>query len=246
MCVPDTCNPVKKVVWSVESDYTAIVLTPEQSRAIYDQLPQPENLVLLLATVCGLRCSEVLGLKWGDIRPDQQLINVQRSWSMDKEGKPKSKASKAPVPCIPALARDLAAWRRESVYSRDDDWVFASKRNHGRTPRSGSSLVADHIKAAAIRAGVIKADDKRQFGLHNMRHSLATSLISWGTDIKTVQTLMRHANVATTLGIYTQGVDANRIAAQGLVWDAFSNRLRNWPNSQLRGQLRGQVFRRTC
>jgi integrase len=59
-------------------------------RAIEDWLPQIQRernlankaighvkkLALLLAPVCGLRCSEVLGLKWGDIKPDQQLINV--------------------------------------------------------------------------------------------------------------------------------------------------------------------------
>jgi site-specific recombinase XerD len=58
--------------------------------------------------------------------------------------------------------------------------VFPSLRNKGRTPRSGSTLVTDHFKAAAIRAGVIKAGDKRPFGLHVLRHSLAASLISCG------------------------------------------------------------------
>jgi integrase len=183
-------------------------------------LQSPENVLLLLVTVTGLRCSEVLGLKWGDIDPNAQAIFVRRSWTMDRVGRPKSQASKAPVPCIPALAEYLAAWRKESPYAGDDDWVFPSFRNKGKTPRSGSSLVTDHIKAAAIRAGVIKKGDKRQFGLHNLRHSLATSLISWGLDFKTVQTLLRHANPTTTLAIYAQGIDANRLAAQGAMMRA--------------------------
>ncbi|MGA8581351.1 MAG: tyrosine-type recombinase/integrase, partial [Bryobacteraceae bacterium] len=135
-----------------------------------EQLHQPESTLLLLVTCTGLRCSEALGLKWGDIEPDRKLINVRRSWSMDREGKPKSKASKAPVACIPALAEHLEAWRRESVYSRDEDWVFPSYRNKGRTPRSGSILTKDYIRAAAARAGIIKPDDKRPFGLHVLRH----------------------------------------------------------------------------
>ena len=163
------------------------------------RLHQPENTLLLLVTCTGMRCSEALGLKWQDIEPDRKLINVRWSWSMDKEGKPKPKASEAPVACIPALAEHLAAWRRESVYSRDEDRVFPSYKNKGRTPRSGSSLVKDYIRAAAVRAGVIKPGDKRPFGLHVLRHSLATSLISWGTDVKTVQGMMRHANPQTTL-----------------------------------------------
>jgi site-specific recombinase XerD len=107
------------------------------------------------------------------------------------------------------------------VYSGDEDWVFPSYRNKGRTPRSGSILVKDYIRAAAARAGIIKPDDKRPFGLHVLRHSLATNLISWGTDVKTVQGMMRHANPQTTLGIYTQSVDANMLAAQGMMYDAL-------------------------
>ena len=68
---------------------------------------------------------------------------------------------------------------------------------------------------------MIQAGDKRQFGTHNLRHSLATSLISWGVDFKTVQGTLRHANPQTTLGLYTQVVDANMLAAQGMMWDAF-------------------------
>jgi hypothetical protein len=36
----------------------------------------------------------------------------------------------------PALAQALQAWRRESLYHRDSDWVFASARTKGKTPRS--------------------------------------------------------------------------------------------------------------
>jgi integrase len=45
-------------------------------------------------------------------------------------------------------------------------------------------------------------------------------LISWGLDFKTVQTLLRHANPTTTLAIYAQGIDANRLAAQGAMMRA--------------------------
>jgi integrase len=184
------------------------------------EFPAVVTLLLLLACT-GLRCSEALGLKWEDADPERRAIFIRRSWSMDKEGKPKSRACKAPVACIPALAGNLAIWRKESPYAADGDWVIPSFRNKGKTPRSGSSLSSDHIKAAAIRAGVIKAADKRQFGTHNLRHSLATSLISWGVDFKTVQGSLRHANPQTTLGIYAQVVDENKLAAQRMMYDAI-------------------------
>ena len=124
------------------------------------------------------------------------------------------------MPCIPALADYLAALRKESPYAGDGDWVFPSFKNKGRTPRSGSSLVTDYIKAAAIRANVVKEGDKRPFGLHVLHHSLATSLISWGLDVKTVQGLLRHSNSQATLDIYTHGVDKHRLAAQELMMAA--------------------------
>jgi len=216
--IPKTCFPLDEVRRrSSCKEYEARVITTEQARAIFEQQRSPKNILLLLTALIGLRCGEVLGLKWEGIDAKAQKISVHRSWTMGKKGKPKSKASKAPAPGIPAPAGYLAAWRTESPYAADDEWVFPSFKNKCRTPRSRSSLVTDYIKAAAIRAGVIKDEDKCPFGLHVFRHCLATSLISWGLDIKTVQTLLRHSNVTTALSIYSQGVDKHRLAAQRLM-----------------------------
>ena len=50
---------------------------------------------------------------------------------------------------------------------------------------------------------VINEGDNIRFGFHTLRHSLASYLVQQGKDPKTVQTLLRHADVATTVGIYT-------------------------------------------
>lgn len=51
-------------------------------------------------------------------------------------------------------------------------------------------------------------------GFHNFRHSLATFLINKGKDLKTIQGLLRHAK-ATTLDIYSQAIDASKLARKG-------------------------------
>ena len=61
-----------------------------------------ESSFLIAAT--GLRASECLGLKWADIDYENQQIHVRCKWTGGKVGKPKSKASKAPVPMVPLLA----------------------------------------------------------------------------------------------------------------------------------------------
>jgi len=94
-------------------------------------------------------------------------------------------------------------------------------------------LVEDHLRPAAIKAGVSLAPGTR-FGFHNLRHSLATFLVNAGTDAKTVQTLLRHADVSTTLQtllrhadvsttlqLYVQGSAEKGLLAQESMLDAI-------------------------
>ena len=119
------------------------------------------------------------------------------------------------------LSKHLEEWRRESLYAGDDDWVFPSIRNKGKTPRSGSILVTDYLKKAAYEAGVLKKGEKVPFGMHNLRHSFATYLIAVGRDVKTVQTILRHANPMTTLQLYAHGRSQDRSDAQDEMLAAF-------------------------
>jgi integrase len=92
--IPDTCNPARKVKCVTISDYEPRVITPEEAHKVWSRLAQPENTLVLLVAVTGLRISEALGLKWSDIDPKAELIHVRRSWTMDREGRPKSRASR--------------------------------------------------------------------------------------------------------------------------------------------------------
>lgn len=76
-----------------------------------------------------------------------------------------------------------------------------------------SMLAADHLRPAAIKAGVNLKPGQR-FAFHNIRHSLATFLVSRGKDVKTIQELLRHAKASTTLDLYSQAIDAPKLAAQ--------------------------------
>jgi len=64
-------------------------------------------------------------------------------------------------------------------------------------------------------------DDRRRFGFHNLRHSLASFLVRSKVDPKTVQVLLRHSDVGTTLQLYAHSVSEDRLAAQGHVLDAI-------------------------
>lgn len=175
----------------------------------------------LLAATTGLRISECLGLKWADVDFGVQVIQVWRTWTGGKEGLPKSKASQAAVPLHPVLAGHMSSWRNATPYAAATDWVFPSLSLKGKKPRVGNMLVEDHLRPAAIAAGVLKERDAVRFGYHNLRHSSATFLVASGRDPKTVQGLLRHANVQTTLQVYSHGRNEDRMTAQGEMLTAF-------------------------
>jgi hypothetical protein len=149
-----------------------------------------------------------------DVDYDSQQVFVRRSWTGGKVGKSKSAASKAPVPLVPLLAGFIRQWQEQTPYGQPTDWVFASTRLKGKRPRVANMLVEDHLRPAAVKVGALKKGEKVRFGFHNLRHSLASFLVRKGTDVKTVQKMLRHSDVATTLGIYAHSMSEDRLAAQ--------------------------------
>lgn len=214
-------NPVVFVRCKTQSDYEAIILAPEQAFAVLLQLPEPERTLALLAAGTGLRISECLGLQWQDVNFDESQIQVRRTWTWGKVGLPKSKASQAPVPLHPLLAKFVRLWKKETTYAKPTDWVFPSTKLKGTQPRVANMLVSDYLRPAAVRAGVIAADWDGRFGFHNFRHSLASYLVRSKTDPKTVQALLRHSDVKTTLQLYSHSVSEDRMLAQGSVLQAI-------------------------
>jgi integrase len=207
-------NPFEFVRVEHESEYVARIVTPEQTVKILTLLEDPERTLTYLIAVTGLRIGEALGLRWSDVDYAKQCIQVERSWRASRLGHCKTKASRAPVPMAPTLAARMKTWQADTPFASADDWVFASAKKHGKVPRNGSMIVADHLRPAAVSAGVISEGEAIRFGFHNLRHSLATKLVGDNVDPKTVQTTLRHANVSTTLGLYAQGIPANRLAAK--------------------------------
>ena len=227
----EEANPLRFVRCKTTSEYEAIIISPQQASALLLEMPEPERMLTLLASATGLRISECLGLQWADVDFADAQIHVRRTWTCGQVGLPKSKASKAPVPLHPLLAEFMQAWKQQTPYSQPADWVFPSTKLKGRQPRVANMLVESHIRPAAAKAGVLSAhvnekgdlveDDSRRFGFHNLRHSLASFLIRTKTDPKTVQALLRHSDVRTTLQLYAHSVTEDRMAAQGQVLGAI-------------------------
>jgi integron integrase len=197
------------------------VLSQDQVRALLRHLDGPIRLCAQLMYGGGLRLTECVTLRVKDVDVDRREIVIR-----DGKGG-KDRRAPLPVSCISALRRHLEARRRESVRDRRievqttgipdsflrknpraaTDWrwqyVFAARRTF--TDSSGirrrhhlhDSMVQRAIKAAVDAAGIPK-----RASCHSLRHSFATHLLESGADIRTVQELLGHTNVRTTM-VYT-------------------------------------------
>src|SRR5208283_5053910 len=141
-------------------------------------------------------------------------IRVVRAYVYGRFGPPKSKASKKPVPLHPLLAALLEAWRKETLYAAEEDFIFPSYRLKGKKPPRANMLVAKHLQPAARKAGI-----SGQVGFHTLRRTLASALVANGSDIRLVQELMRHSNPLITLDAYARSTTPAKIEAQGWVME---------------------------
>lgn len=205
-------NPIYLVRQSAKRRRVPVVLLPAEIKALVNCLALRERTLVLLAASTGLRQSEIFGLKWGDVDFAQKAMSVTRSIVYGVVGPCKTESSQKPVPLHSVVAKALLDWKRNSAYTKPDDWVFASRRHRGRKPIWGQAILRKHIRPVARRVGI-----QKQFGWHTFRHTYSTLLRSVGTEFKVMQELLRHSSLRSTLDIYTQAISPAKHEAQAAV-----------------------------
>ncbi len=206
-----------------------VVLTPDEISSIFAVLPEPYRLMAMIIYGGGLRLSECMALRIRDLDFQEESITIRggkgdkdrktlfpqqihertRTWMEEtrrlfdedrREGRPG-------VPLPHALARKYPAAAKEWSWS----WLFPSPRL-GIDPRGGGiyrfhlypSTLQKKIARAVREGGIVK-----HATVHSLRHSFATHLIEEGYDVRTVQELLGHSNLNTTM-IYTHVAVRNR------------------------------------
>jgi integrase len=215
-------NPIFAVRQSTKRERVTEPLEAAEFRALMLELPQKMRVIGIMAATTGLRISEVLGLKWMDIDWKALQMEVTRSVVDGIVGKCKTETSRRPVPLDEFTAGELLAWKCETCYAASDDWVFASERVQGKMPPWSDTLLDRFLQPAAKPAGITK-----WVGFHTFRHTYSTLLKANGEDVKVVQELMRHANISTTMNIYTKALTPVKREAQSRVVDVLLDRSRN-------------------
>ena len=160
-----------------------VVLSPEEVALLLHCAPNLKyKAALSVAYGCGLRASEIVHLKVGDIDSARMLIRVE-------QGKGKKDRY---VMLAPDLLELLRAWWRAA---RPKGWLFP-----GRDP--GQPMTTRQLGRGCTMAVETAALDKR-VSLHTLRHSFATHLLEQKTDIRVIQVLLGHKKLDTT-AIYTR------------------------------------------
>jgi len=150
-----------------------------------------------LAYASGLRVSELLGLRVEAVRRDPAFLIVRGKGGKERLAPLNAAARQAVKTWL--TVRDAA--RPEKA--PDSPWLFPSASAKGHlTPRRFAQL----LDQAAIDAGI----DPARVSPHVLRHAFATHLLEGGADLRVVQTLLGHADIATTQ-IYTH-VAVDRLA----------------------------------
>jgi len=215
-------NPIFAVRQSTKRVRVTEPLEASEYRALMLELSQRMRVIGIVAATTGLRISEVLGLKWMDIDWKTLQMDVTRSVVNGIVGKCKTETSRKPVPIDEFTATELLAWKQETCYAAPEDWVFASDRVKGKMPPWADTLLDRFLQPAAKRAGITK-----WVGFHTFRHTYSTLLAANHEDVKVVQELMRHANVSTTMNVYTKALTPAKREAQSRVVDVLLDRPRN-------------------
>jgi len=175
------------------------VLTIDQFRQVLEHIPEPYRTMCIMAGCLGLRISEVLGLQWRDFNWETRQVQIQRSWVFGHVGEPKTETSRRPMPVDLALEKLLREYRRRLPSSlQKSEWLFASKRTG--MPSHPWSAQRRWLLRAGEKVGV------GRLGWHAFRHTYSNLLNEHGTDVKVQQELLRHADIRTTMNIYTRAV----------------------------------------
>lgn len=209
-----------------------VVLTPEEARIVINCLNGTPRLVAQLLYGSGLRLMEALTLRVKDLDFSRKQLMVRDTKGKRDRSTMLPEAAIAQLRCHLEDVRELHnddlrvgfgavaipdALARKFPYAPKDwswQWVFPAT---SRYAENGTGIERRHhlhetVVQRAVRAAAVDSGIPKRVTCHTFRHSFATHLLERGHDIRTIQELLGHRDVATTM-IYTHVL---RLGARGV------------------------------
>lgn len=179
----------------------------------------------------GLRCGEVGALKWSDIDFENRTLKVRRTLLSDKDkgglyfGSPKTKTSNRVLPLTDIAIELLKAQKMQlfKMQSKCKKWnnsdnqfkdlVFKTTYGNPTAQSNYSSAlirIVNKINADRMIESRLEEKEFKEFApmhFHSLRHTYATRAVENGVKPKSLQKLLGHSNIGTTMNIYVHVTD---------------------------------------
>jgi integrase len=194
-------------------------LTAAEVARLLDGAPKSYRLLLATTVFCGLRTSEVLGLRWQDIDLENGVLHVRFGLTRATKTEPaklaplKTDGSIRDIDLAPNLVRELRLHKVASGHSKDLQFVFCTSTGK---PMYYRNVISRGLDRAADQARLNRGGVPR-LGMHDLRHTAISLLIDSGADVVQVAKFAGHAKPTTTLDIYAHAFERRQKAATGFV-----------------------------
>ena len=186
---PGTARPLPKVLSVGDVDALFAVIADRLAAAMPTRADLRLAALIELLYGSGLRATELVSLPRNAIHPDRPFLILKGKGGRERL-----------VPISDRARAAVAAWRVH--VAADSAWLFPSGKGHLTRVR-----LYQLVKALAAEAGI----PPDRVSPHVLRHAFATHLLAGGADLRALQAMLGHADIATT-EIYTH-VDASRLVA---------------------------------
>ncbi|MHA8111165.1 site-specific tyrosine recombinase XerD [Lactobacillaceae bacterium Melli_B4] len=181
-------NPMFKIEMPKPEHHLPAVLTEAEINQLLAQ-PDPntklglrDRTILEVMYATGLRVSELIGLKLADLHLDMHLI--QTIGKGDKE-----RIIPIGTVAIEWLQRYLMTARPQLLGSKRSNYLFLNARGGGMSRQSIWQKIKQYVSQTEIKKNVTP---------HTLRHSFATHILENGADLRIIQELLGHSDIATT------------------------------------------------
>ena len=185
-------DPTELLEWPSLPEHLPVVLTLEEIDRIEDSIDLSKaegarnRAIIEVLFSCGLRVSELVNMKLSDLYLEDRVLLVRGKGNKERL-----------VPVSNKAIADLKRWFFDrnlmKIKPGEDDYVFLNRRGAHLT----RTMILIMVKRQAEEVGI-----KKTISPHTFRHSFATALLQGGADLRSIQAMLGHEKIDTTL-VYT-------------------------------------------